>query len=204
MYHKYMNQGKLVVVSGPSAGVGKDTIINMFLKKHTDWHMPPSITTRNSRPGEVDGKDMSFTDKKTFEKWRSQDKFLESILVDNNQWYGTLRKPVDELLKSGKNVILRKDVRGALIIKSIIPETILIFINAENWQAIEKRIKKRGTEDESGVKRKLELAKNELKSQEKFDHIIINPTDHPEKALADLEELIIQTLGLNFSGSICG
>jgi guanylate kinase len=185
-----MKKGKLVVVSGPSAGVGKDTILKMFLDKHPEWHMPPSTTTRPPRPGEVDGKDMQFVDRPTFEKWQKDSKFLESILVNDNQWYGTLREPVETLLAEGKNVILRKDVRGALLIKKAIPQTKLIFITAENWEALKRRIRARGTETEEGIKKRLELAKKELTYQDKYDHIIINPTGHPEKALKQLESVV--------------
>lgn len=185
-----MKKGKLVVVSGPSAGVGKDTILKMFLYKHPEWHMPPSTTTREPRPGEVDGKDMQFVDRATFEKWQKDGRFLESILVNDNQWYGTLRAPVEKLLSSGKNVILRKDVRGALIIKKAISEAKLIFITAESWEALEKRIRMRGTETEEGIKKRLELAKKELTYQDKYDHVIINPTGHPEKALKQLELIV--------------
>jgi guanylate kinase len=185
-----MQKGKLVVISGPSAGVGKDTIVKMFLNKYPDWQMPSSITTRQQRPGEVDGKDMTFVDRATFEKWRNESKFLESILVDDNQWYGTLRKPVEDLLDGGKNVILRKDVRGALLIKKALPYAVLAFITAESWETLEQRIRARGTEDETSIKRRLKLAKTELSYKDKFDYIITNPTGHPEQALADLENAI--------------
>lgn len=190
MYYYFMQRGKLIIISGPSAGVGKDTVIKMFLAKHRDWHMPPSVTTREPRLGEIDGKDMKFVQRAVFEKWQKENKFLESVLVDNNQWYGTLREPVEELLKQGKNIILRKDVQGALIIKKTMPETILVFMNAENWESLEKRIKSRATEDEKAVQRKLALAKTELPYQEKYDHVIINPTGHPEQALKSLEKII--------------
>jgi len=185
-----MKKGKLVVISGPSAGVGKDTLIKLFLEKHPDWSVPPSTTTRSARPGEIDGKDYMFVDKERFEKWQEDGRFLESILVDNNQWYGTLRQPIEELLNSGKDVIVRKDVRGCLLFKEAMPEATLVFINAESWEALEKRIRARGTEDEEAIKRKLELAKSELPYQDKFDRVVVNPTGHPEKALADLENII--------------
>jgi guanylate kinase len=185
-----MNTGKLVVVSGPS-GVGKDTVINVFLKKHPDWSMPESTTTRARRGGEKHKNDMQFISKATFEKWQEEGKFLESVLVDNNQWYGTLRKPVEDLMSRGKNVLLRKDVRGAQIIKDTIPETILVFVVAENWEAIEKRIRARGTEDEESIQRRLALAKTELPYQGKYDFVITNHTNHPEQAVKALTQQIV-------------
>src|SRR5688572_2182162 len=180
-------QGKLVIISGASAGVGKDTILKLFLAEHPDWVQPVSTTTREPRPGEIDGKDMNFVDRATFESWKEQGKFLEAVLVDNNQWYGTLREPVESLLAEGKNVILRIDVRGALMIKELMPGAITVFINADSWEALEERIRARGTEDKAAIERKLELAKTELPYQDKYDHTIVNPADHPEQAVAELE-----------------
>jgi guanylate kinase len=183
--------GKLVVISGPSAGVGKDTVLKMFLSKHADWTMPVSTTTRKPRRGEVDGKDMQFVDKTTFEQWQKADKFLESVMVDDGNWYGTLKEPVEKAMSDGKNVVLRKDVRGALIIKQKMPEAVLVFMTAENWEVLEQRIRARGTEDEAAIARRLKLAKQELTYQDKYDFVITNPTGHPEKALAELEQTII-------------
>lgn len=185
-----MTRGKLVVISGPSAGVGKDTILKMFLQKHPDWVQPTSTTTRAAREGELNGKDMIFVDQATFEQWQKDNSFLESIQVDNGQWYGTQKEPVERALINGKNVILRIDVRGAMVIKEKIPEAILVFITAENEEALEQRIRNRGSEDEAGIQRRLELAKSELPYAAKYDHVVVNPTGHPEQALVDLEKAI--------------
>ena len=183
-------RGKLVVISGPSAGVGKDTILKMFMQKHPDWVQPTSTTTREPRDGEVDGKDMTFVDKETFKQWQKDGTFIESIEVDNGNWYGTQREPVERALINGKNVILRIDVRGAMVLKQQRPEAVLIFITAENEEALEQRIRNRGAEDEEAIQRRLELAKSELPYAAKYDHIVTNPTGHPEQALADLEKSI--------------
>ncbi len=185
-----MQKGKLLVISGPSAGVGKDTILKMFLQKHPDWSMPPSVTTRAPRMGEIDGRDMTFVAEKQFKNWQAEGKFLEAVLVDNNKWYGTLRAPVEELLEAGKNVILRKDVRGCMLIKKTMPEATLVFIAAENLEILEQRIRARGTEDEVSIKRRLNLAKSEMAYQDKFDYMVVNPSGHPEKALAEIEDII--------------
>ncbi len=186
------SRGKLLVISGPSAGVGKDTIIKLFLAKHPDWQMPASITTRPARPGEVEGVDMSFVNQTQFKKLREAGKFLEAIQVDNNQWYGTLREPLENLLDQGKNVILRKDVRGALVIKEQIPAAVLIFINAESWDQLERRIRARGTEDESAIQRRLKLAKTEMPYQDKYDYVIVNQTGHPEQGVEGIEKILLK------------
>lgn len=178
------------MISGPSAGVGKDTILKMFLQKHPDWVQPTSTTTREPREGEVDGKDMTFVDRETFKQWQKEDTFIESIQVDNGQWYGTQREPVERALINGKNVILRIDVRGAMVLKEKMPEAMLVFITAESEEALEQRIRNRGAENEEGIQRRLELAKSELPYAAKYDHVITNPTGHPEQALTDLQKAI--------------
>ncbi len=185
-----MTKGKLAVISGPSAGVGKDTVLKMFLAEHSDWHLPPSVTTRSPRHNEVHGHDMIFVDKPTFEAWQKQDKFLET---DHHAkaWYGTLREPVNQLLSKGKNIILRIDVNGALVIKKIMPKAILVFITAEDWQTLEKRIRNRATEDEEAIIHRLKLARHELKFKDKYDYVITNPSGYPEKAVKELETILI-------------
>ena len=179
-----------MVLSGPSAGVGKDTILKMFLQKHPDWIMPASTTTRAPRDGEVDGRDMNFIDQDTFDKWKYSNKFLEAIRVDDGKWYGTLRQPVEDALEQGKSVILRVDVKGALVIKEKIPQAFLVFMNAESIDALEARMRSRGTEDESSIVRRLDLAKKEMGYQDRYDKIVINHTGRPDQALADLEAAI--------------
>jgi guanylate kinase len=179
--------GKLLVISGPSAGVGKDTIVTMFLKKHPDWEKPPSTTTRPSRPGEVDGVDYYFVDNQTFQKKLKSGEFLEADFHANH-WYGTLRKPVEELLAANHNVILRKDVNGSIEIKKQIPKAVVIFIDAENPKAMEHRIRSRSSESEDQILSRLELAKKEQQLKKHFDHIVINPHNRPEAALAIIEK----------------
>ena len=186
-----MQKGKLVILSGPSSGVGKDTIIQLFLAKHPEWQMLPSVTTRKPRLGEVDGKNMIFTDMANFKKWQNEAKFVEAIEVDNKQMYGTLREPLDKQLNEGKNIILRKDVLGSFLIKEAFPEAIMIFVNAENLESLEQRIRARGTEDEFAIHRKLLLAKTEVIYQDKFQHVIINTTGKPKQAVEDLEKIVL-------------
>lgn len=181
--------GTLLVISGPSAGVGKDTILKMFLKKHTEWRQPPSTTTRNPRPGEIHGEDMNFVSLDEFKRLRDHNQFLETDFHINN-WYGTLRQPIEELLANGVNVVLRKDVNGSIEIKNKIPDAIIIFIAPDSTTALEERIRARNSEDETAIVKRLELAKKEMTFKSKFDHVVINPKDHPEIALAEIENII--------------
>lgn len=189
-YNLAMKRGKLAVISGPSAGAGKDTLLRLFLDKHSDWRQPPSVTTRDPRPGEVAGKDMTFVSKEVFEDWQNSDKFLETDFHASH-WYGTLSEPVERLRGQGQNVLLRIDVNGALIVKSKLPETTLIFIKAESPEALEARLRGRGAETEAQIQERLELSKKELLLADKFDHIVINATGKQDDALQQIESILI-------------
>lgn len=184
-----MQKGKLLVISGVSAGAGKDTIVRMFTDKHPDWRHPASVTTRQPRPGEVEGVDYYFVDKPTFENKIKQGDFLEADFHADH-WYGTLKKPVMDLLSAGHSVILRKDVNGSMAIKKQIPTAITVFIDVENDEALESRIRGRNSETEQQIKSRLELAKKERELKKYFDYVVINPENQPEKALADVEKAV--------------
>lgn len=184
-----MSKSKLLVISGPSAGVGKDTIVRMFLQRHPSWNRPPSVTTRQPRVGEVEGVDYIFTDRPTFEKRAGAGEFLEWVETTDH-FYGTLKEPVKKLLNTGENVILRKDVRGALAIKKTLPETITICLLPDEWEALERRFRGRATDSEDLTRARLELAKEEITYKKEFDHIVINPHNHPEDAVAEVEKII--------------
>ena len=183
-----MAKGKLLVISGPS-GSGKDTILAMFCQKHPDWESPLSTTTRQPRPGEVNGEDMNFVSRDEFQEMAREGKFLEYFEVADNL-YGTLREPVESLLHSDKNVVLRKDVQGALEIKKLMPEATIAIIVPDSEVALEERLRTRASDSESVINRRLAIAKDELATQDMFDHVIINPQGKPEQALADLEKAL--------------
>ncbi|MBI5906701.1 guanylate kinase [Candidatus Saccharibacteria bacterium] len=184
-----MQKGKLLVISGVSAGAGKDTIVRMFIDKHPDWRHPASVTTRQSRPGEVEGVDYYFVDKPTFENKIKQGDFLETDFHADN-WYGTLKKPVMDLLSAGHSVILRKDVNGSMAIKGVIPKAILVFLDVESSEVLESRIRARNSETEEQIQSRLALAKKEQELKRHFDYVVVNPENQPEKALADVEKAV--------------
>lgn len=179
--------GKLLVISGPSAGVGKDTVLQMFKKAHPDWEQPLSTTTRSPRNGETDGVNMNFIDRETFEKKIENGEFLEYFEVTGNL-YGTPKQPLEQLLNEGKSVVLRKDYQGALVIKKTMPEAVTVFLVPDDMQILESRIRSRATDSEEDIEERLELAKEELAHKNEFDHVIVNPQGHPEKALSDIEK----------------
>jgi guanylate kinase len=182
-------KGKLLVISGPSAGVGKDTILKLFMAKHPDWQHPPSVTTRSPRAGEVEGVDYIFISRKEFKDKISKSEFMEWEETAGN-YYGTLKTPIEDLLNNGQSIIIRKDVRGALSVKKLQPHAITICLLPDEWASLEKRFRSRATESEEEIKARLKLAKQELKLQSEFDHMIINPHGQPEKALAEVEKAV--------------
>jgi guanylate kinase len=179
-------RGRLVVISGASAGAGKDTVVKLFLDRHPEWCNPPSTTTREPRPGETEGVDYYFTDRLTFKQKLSTGKFLEADFHAGN-WYGTLSDPIDKLLSSKKNVIVRKDVNGALEIKKKMPEAVVVFIDVESPEVLEHRIRGRQSENEDQIQYRLELAKKEQEFKKHFDYVVINYHNRIDEAVDTVE-----------------
>lgn len=183
-----MKRGKLAVISGPS-GVGQDTIIDLFIAKHPDWWLDVSVTTREPRPNEVPGKDMIFVSEAEFQQMSREGKFIEALhIVD--YWYASLREPIDQRLAQGLNVFIRPHPTALPAIKRFYPDAISLFVNAENWKALETRLRARHTEDGAELERRLAENKDRLKYQDQYDHVIINPTGHPEAAVTELEHIL--------------
>ena len=187
-----MNKGKVLVISGPSAGVGKDTILNILLARHPDWQRITTVVTRPPRAGEVNGVDYTFIDDHQFKQWEKEGKFLETDFHADH-WYGTPLNSVEEAISQAKNIILRIDVNGSLEVKKAIPSAVLVYVGAENPAELESRIRARSEtsgESEAEIKSRLELAKREAKLKPYFDHIVINPENHPEKAVEEIEKIL--------------
>lgn len=179
--------GKLIVISGPS-GVGKDTVLGLFRQRNPDWRESPSVTTRQPRAGEVDGKDYYFISPTEFKTMIKKHELLEWVEYTGH-FYGTLRQPIEAALKEGRNVIVRKEIQGALFIKDAIPQSIVICLLPDEEEALEKRFRGRATDSEELLNARMELAKEELKFKEHFDHIVINPHNDPEKAVSEIENI---------------
>lgn len=169
------NPGQLVVISGPS-GVGKSTVVRQLLAKcPLPLTLSVSATTRAPRPNEREGVDYRFVSREQFEEYRNTNQFLECAEVfGRGDWYGTLKQPVDELIASGKWVVLEIDVDGAMQVLEQVPECLTIFIHPGSIAELEKRLRGRKTESEEKIQRRLQVAERELRYSHKYQQVVIN------------------------------
>lgn len=180
-----MSRGLLFVVSGPS-GCGKGTILAEILKQG-DYYYSVSATTRQARPGEVDGINYLFLGKDKFEELIENDGMLEYAEYCGN-YYGTPRKQAEDNLNDGRDVILEIEVQGAMKVREKCPDAILIFILPPSVKELKRRLEKRGTEQEEVVNKRISQAENEIRQADKYDYIMIN--GDLDKAVYDMKSII--------------
>ena len=177
---------KLFVISG-SSGVGKGTVIKEFLRRHPDFRLSISCTTRGKREGEEHGVNYFFLTQDEFKNCIANDEFLEWAEFSGNH-YGTKKAFVEECLNNGENLILEIDTKGALNVKNIMPEAELIFIAPPSIEELEARLRGRHTETEEAIQKRLASIKSEMENSKKFDHKVVNDT--VENAVKQLEDII--------------
>lgn len=177
-----MEKGLLFVVSAP-AGCGKDTILVEFFKKTDAAGYAVSATTRAPREGEINGVHYHFLTREDFSEKIKLGEVLEYTEYCGN-YYGTLKKSVDELVLSGKDAVLKIEVEGAMNIKKMFPEACLVFILPPSLEVLEKRLRGRGTETEEKIRERTLQAKNELEFAKNYDYLVVN--DDLDEAVEDL------------------
>ena len=179
-------QARLFVVSGPS-GVGKGTLVALLRKRRPELGLTVSATTREPRPGEVDGTSYYFLSDEEFSRRVEAGEFLEWANVFGHR-YGTLRSEADRLISQGQSVVLESDVQGGLNVKRIRPDAVLVFVEPPSLEELERRLRGRGTEDEAAVECRLSNARRELETAGQYDVRIVN--DDLERACDELERVI--------------
>lgn len=181
-----MQTGRLIVLTGPS-GVGKGTLLRLLLKNHPELCLSVSATTRQPRPGEIDGQDYYFVSRQKFEQMVADNELLEWAEYAGN-YYGTPHAPVEHLLQQGKSVILEIEVLGANKVKKCLPQVERIFILPPSLTELEQRMRRRAKDSEEAIAKRLSIAKSELEQSDQFDWQIVN--DDREKALSEIEGVI--------------
>jgi guanylate kinase len=164
---------RLTVIAGPTA-VGKGTVVRWIIENHPEIQLSVSATTRDPRPGEVNGKSYFFVSEVEFDRLVETNELLEYAVVHGTHRYGTPRKPVEQALAEGNEIILEIDLQGARQIRKSMPQANLIFIAPPNWEELERRLAQRGTESEEEIVRRLATAREEMAAVAEFDHIVIN------------------------------
>jgi len=180
-----MKKGLIIVFSGP-AGSGKDTLLSRYLKFGTA-KKTVSATTRPMRPNETDGTDYHFFTRERFEKAISSGELLEYTEYAEN-YYGTLFSEIERITAAGDDVILKIEVEGGRNVKKLFPEAVLIFTIPPSAEILASRLRRRGTEDDQTIRKRLAAAEKELEAAEKFyDYLIINDdADVAARQLADV------------------
>jgi guanylate kinase len=160
------------VISGPS-GAGKGTVIALVKGRLGHVATSVSATTRGPRPGEQDGREYHFVNRKSFERGVATGEFLEWVEYSGNL-YGTLRAEVQSKLAAGDDVILEIELVGARAVRAALADTIAVFIAPPSMAALSQRLRGRGTETDEAVARRLRIAETEVAAAEEFEHIVIN------------------------------
>ena len=167
------NKGILVVISGFS-GAGKGTIMGKLIEDYSDkYSLSISATTRQPRPGEVDGKSYFFVDTEKFENMIAENELIEYAQYVGN-YYGTPKAYVEEQLAAGKNVLLEIEIQGALKVREQFPDTKLIFVSAPSAQVLRNRLVGRGTEAPEVVEARLSRAYEESLGIEEYNYFVVN------------------------------
>jgi guanylate kinase len=174
-------------MAGPTA-VGKGTVAAYVREHHPDIRLSVSATTREPRPGEVDGVAYHFLDDAAFDRLIAEDAFLEWATVHKAARYGTLRQPVLDALADGRSVILEIDLQGARQVRERMPDALFVFLAPPTWEEMVRRLVGRGTEDADERERRLASARVELAAQPEFDVTVIN--DDVQRAAEQLVALL--------------
>lgn len=165
-------RGRLIVISGPS-GAGKGTLVDRLVARVPRMWVSVSATTRRPRPGEVDGEDYYFVSDEEFDRLVEEGELLEWAEVHGNR-YGTLKSAVEAKLAEGTDVVLEIDPQGALQVRQVVPDAVLVFIVAPSMEELERRIRQRGAETDEQVRTRLKTAERELSLVGTYDHVIEN------------------------------
>ena len=176
----------IIVITGPS-GVGKDAVIRRIAETQTDFHFTVTATTRDPRPDERHGVNHEFLSNSEFEDLIAADELLEWAEVYGSL-YGTPKAQVRSAIAAGKHVLLRIDVQGAMQVKRLVPDALLVFVSPPNKSVLINRLKSRGVNDDDDIARRIAAADVEMERAHEFDYNVVNH----EGRLADTVTSVLQ------------
>lgn len=180
-------QGLVVVLSGFS-GAGKGTIMKHLLERYPgSYHLSISATTREMRTGERDGREYFFKTREEFDEMIAAGEFLEYATFNGNS-YGTPKAYVEQLTGEGKDVILEIEVQGALQVRKLFPEALLLFVTPPSAGELKHRLVGRGTETDEVIAQRLAISAKESALMPQYDYLIVN--DVLDDAVAEVHHII--------------
>ena len=179
-------RGILFVVSSPSGG-GKGTLIQRVLAKVPTLSYSVSFTTRAPRPGEIDGREYFFVTTEKFEEMVAAGEFLEWAVV-HGKLYGTTREQVSREISEGRDIILEVDVQGAASVRTLLPDSVSIFILPPSFEVLRQRLQARGTDSPDELDLRLRNAPTELQDYSMFQYVIIN--DEVDRAADEMTAVV--------------
>ena len=161
-------------MAGPS-GVGKSSVVSELRKLYPDLWFSVSATTREQRPGEVDGRDYRFVSRAEFDRMIADGELLEwANIHGGTHRSGTPREPIEKRLAAGLPALVEVDLNGARSLRRAVPEALLVFLAPPSWDDLVARLVGRGTEAPDVIERRLRTAKEEIAAQDEFDAVVVN------------------------------
>jgi guanylate kinase len=179
-------RGEIFVISAPS-GSGKTTICRALLDRVEGLSLSVSYTTRERRPGEIDGKDYYFVDEEKFDNMLVSKGFLEHARVYGRR-YGTSRAAVEAIVSRGMDAVLELDVQGGRSVKAAVPEAVLVGILPPDQETLRGRLFARGRDTREEMERRLTWARQELAALKEYDYLVVN--DDLGKAVSRVESIV--------------
>lgn len=179
----------LLVISGPS-GVGKDTIIEQMRDAMPDFHYAVTATTRPRRPGEIDGVHYHFYTPEQFAHDLEADEFFEHANVYGNL-YGVPKSEVRRAIERGQDVVIKVDPQGAMTIRRLAPEALLVFLLPPDMPELTRRLRSRKTDDPEALTRRISIASREIATIEFFDYFVFNESEQIGQAVERIAAIVM-------------
>ncbi|MEA4813016.1 MAG: guanylate kinase [Anaerolineaceae bacterium] len=188
VFGKNPTQPLVIVISGPS-GIGKDAVVGLLQKTNCNTHFVITVNSRAPRKDEINGKDYFFVSRQEFERMIEAGELLEHARVYSD-YKGIPKSQVREALASGKDVVMRLDVQGAMTVKKLIPDALLIFLTASSKEEWINRLQARSSESTDELALRLRIAEDEYARLADFDYLVVNSDRHLDKTIEDIQAII--------------